>query len=237
MKIDVIRESPCEINKIVEVVDGKNSYEIKVSDGFWFMVDKKYGVKPEVGQTAKFYGKGIGFTIRGLAINEQVVFYRTEEQEEVRFKKWVEDENNKEKKEFITKGKAKLDKDYKSLPKCFQLRIQKFRNNNPDFRWKYENYEMFCCKTAMDIVRKIEKVDTKVREDFINGKLSHDETDKLLKPSHEHSGNTWGMACYLAKLYLLKREDDVIKLHGALAPMVGSEEYGCVPRKAVMKCR
>lgn len=47
--------------------------------------------------------------------------------------------------------------------------------------------------------------------------------------SEGHSGNTFGMACRLAYLYLTEPEN-VIKLHGALAPLVGSKEYGCVPR-------
>lgn len=37
--------------------------------------------EPKEGMTARFYGKGIGFNVRGLFLNGNEVFYRTEEQE------------------------------------------------------------------------------------------------------------------------------------------------------------
>jgi hypothetical protein len=42
-----------------------------------------------------------------------------------------------------------------------------------------------------------------------------------------HSGNTVGCACLLARLYLTSPED-VARMHGALTPLVGCAEYGCV---------
>ena len=42
--------------------------------------------------------------------------------------------------------------------------------------------------------------------------------------SNDHSGNTFGAACSLAYHYL-ENEGNVIKVHGALAPLVGSKRY------------
>ena len=61
-------------------------------------------------------------------------------------------------------------------------------------------------------------------------KRPFEEQVKLAGISDQHSGNTFGMACRLASIYLSLPEN-VIRLHGSLAPLVGSGEYGCVPKK------
>jgi hypothetical protein len=48
------------------------------SDGWSFFVPEGSPVKPVVGMLARFYGKGIGSTVRGLFLDGQKVFYRTE---------------------------------------------------------------------------------------------------------------------------------------------------------------
>lgn len=48
------------------------------SDGWSFYVGKDSPVAPEVGMTARFYGKGIGYIVRGLFLDGVKVFYRTE---------------------------------------------------------------------------------------------------------------------------------------------------------------
>jgi hypothetical protein len=57
------------------------------------------------------------------------------------------------------------------------------------------------------------------------------EAQKTIVPDLDdgHSGNTFGAALCLAHLYLTEPEA-VAGVMGALAPLVGSEEYGCVPR-------
>lgn len=50
--------------------------------------------------------------------------------------------------------------------------------------------------------------------------------------SDEHSGNTHGMAIRMAMLYLAGRDDLIVGHYGAMAPLVGSDQYGDVPQKA-----
>jgi hypothetical protein len=45
----------------------------------------------------------------------------------------------------------------------------------------------------------------------------------------DHSGNTFGCSVKLA-LLSLEQPEGVVLIHGALSPLVGSKEYGCVPR-------
>jgi hypothetical protein len=58
--------------------EASGGWEIKRSDGWIFFVPKDSPVAPAVGMTARFYGKGIGFTVRGLFLDGVEVFYRTE---------------------------------------------------------------------------------------------------------------------------------------------------------------
>jgi len=223
IKFEDIKEKPDETHKITEVKNYGDGWEIKMDDSFCFVVPKKYGVKPKVGDTARMFG-GFGHVVRGIVINNDVVFYRTPVEQALEHKKWLIQEENREKKEF-EKNKAKLDASFDKLPEVFQHRITKFRTNNPNFRWKYESYEMFVCEEAIKIasILKTDEEITKWKE------LTFDEQMKKVPISDQHSGNTFGMAVYLARLYLVQPEN-VVKLHGALAPLVGSKEYGCVPR-------
>lgn len=52
-------------------------WEIKRADGWCFFVPAG-PVEPKVGMTARFYGRGIGHTVRGLFLDGSVVFYRDE---------------------------------------------------------------------------------------------------------------------------------------------------------------
>lgn len=68
--------------KIVEV-DLKSGW-IKGDDGFSFGIpeNSSTSIVPEVGMTARFYGKGIGYRMRGLFLNGEKVYYKTEEEQE-----------------------------------------------------------------------------------------------------------------------------------------------------------
>lgn len=138
---------------------------------------------------------------------------------------WSKNYEREQKKEF-ERDKIKLDMDYSSLPDVFKRRIDKFRNNNPDFRWKYEKYEMFVCKQAYILAQTLRTPENVE----MWSKKSYEEQMRLVPLfDKNHSGNTAGMATVLAYWYL-KEPENVVKLHGALAALVGSEEYGCVPR-------
>lgn len=228
--MDMIPEAPEQIYQVVEVNKQGKNYSVKMSDGFCVYIEGKHGVEPKVGMQIALWGKPFR-TIRGIALDHNVLFYRTEAEEEARHKKWCEDEDEKRKRKFA-KDKKKLDADYAALPDCFQRRLNKFRTNNPDFRWKYEGYEMFCCNEAMKIIKYFRHPGRdNAKQEFIDGKADNDKVGELAGLAMtEHSGNTYGMSVFLARLYFVDPEK-VVQLHGALAPLVGSEEYGCVPRK------
>jgi len=184
------------------------------------------GFIPLPGMTVRFYGKGYGHTVRGIDIDGHISFYRTPEQAEEDHRKMCE-RYDLESRQAFKKQKKQLDKDYDGLPDFFQKRIDKFRRNNPDFRYKYESYEMFCCKEAVKIADTLKTQEVLERW----AKLDWAEQKQMVDIDDGHSGNTFGCAVYLARLYLSEYPENVIELHGAMAPLVGSEEYGCVPKK------
>lgn len=208
---------------IENVEESDNMFFIRMSDGWSFGFEKKHGVIPVIGDSIKIYtASGIGSPIRGVDLNGKPVYYKSDEQLEQERQEWL-DNNSKEKQEEFNKNRATMDLDYLMLPENFKLRIDRFRNNNPDFRVNYESYELFCCKEAVKIAKACETPE-KVKE-FRDGK-------SYLVPNLDdgHSGNTFGCACSLAYLHLTNPEF-VYKQHGALSPLVGSEEYGDVPKE------
>lgn len=61
--------------------------------------------------------------------------------------------------------------------------------------------------------------------------LPYDEQKDTI--SDGHSGNSHGMVLRMAWLYLAGRDDDIVRHYGALAALVGSDDYGDVPRDEV----
>lgn len=197
---------------------------------------------PRVGDEVLTYGRGFGYSVRGLVIAGRVIYYRTTAEERERHRAMVEDNQAKRRREFEESGRAELDAKYAALPPVFQARIDKFRHNNPDFRWQYEGYEMFCCEEAVKLARHLGTVeamehyvsltrDVSISTDRERWDMEWAEQqaiDKAAGISHDHSGNTHGAMVSLAFWYL-KHPENVERMHGALAPLVGSFEYGCVP--------
>jgi len=203
----------------------KDYWQLKVDSGSFLSCVKNGNFVPKTGMTARFYGKGFGYPVRGVDIDGYIMYYRTPAQAEEDHKKMCE-EHDEERRKSFKKNKKNMDRDYSSLPDLFKQRIDKFRKNNPDFRWEYENYEMFCCKEAVKIANALKTVDeVKKWKD-----LAWEEQKKMVDIDDGHSGNTMGCAINLACLYLSEHPKNVVKQHGALAPLVRSKKYGCVPK-------
>jgi hypothetical protein len=208
------------IQKVEPSADDKG-WAITFDGGMGFWVPNN-GVVPTVGATVRFYGRGLGCPVRGLDIDGQEVFYRTPEQQEEYHKQQVEEMNEQRKKDFA-KSQSRLDLDYDSLPRPFQKRIDRFRAYRPDWRWQHEAYEMSVCKDAVRIAATCQ-TEEGVSEFYA---LSWDEQKERIPDMFDgHSGNSFGAACHLARLYL--HDSKLVEIaHGALCPLVGCKDYGC----------
>lgn len=183
------------------------------------------GFRAEVGETVRYYGEGIGRPVRGLFIGGRKAWYRTVKEQREHDRKQSLEYDASLKRQFGER-REEMDATFASLPGAFQQRIERFRRNNPDFRWKYERYELFACQEAVKIARQL-KTEEAIEE---WSSLSWNEQTEQVSLDDGHSGNTLGIATRLAWLFVGEDPGRVVRMHGALAPLVGSEEYGCVPR-------
>lgn len=69
------------IESVREYGSGGNGWQIKRSDGFCFQIPADSPVTPVAGMSARFYGEGIGFSVRGVFLAGQKVYYRTEDED------------------------------------------------------------------------------------------------------------------------------------------------------------
>lgn len=212
-----------EEHVITEVSRGRKGYTITMGNSGFGLSDEynKKKIVPKARDAIRIYG-GFGYPIRGVDINGQEVYYRTQNEQDALHHKWVADEKAKRLREYKKTGKRKQDAIYNKLPKVFKQRIDRFRAGNPEFRIEYEGYELFCCTEALKIARAL-----KTKEEvLLFGQLNYDDQRKRVKFSDGHSGNTFGMAVRLAHWYI-SNKDNVVKEHGALTPLVGCKDYGC----------
>lgn len=225
---------------------------------------------PQVGDEIVVYTY-LGSRIRGFDLRGEHLYYQTDEELDAEAKLMRIEQERKDEEAF-EKNRAKLDADYEALPQVFKDRIDKYRQNNPDFRKKYESYEMFCCTQAVlfadwaaEAVKSGEwadEVDAFWADEGMVKKAWRDASMNNLPESPEvlhlywwsalnseaygyqykrlaevmpgydggHSGNTFGAALAFARTYI-ESPEYVAQWHGALAPLVGSDEYGDRPKE------
>lgn len=206
--------------------------EVTESNGWWHIMMGSMGFgletlegrpEPKVGDQIELRRRGLSLII-GVKLNGVTIFDKTD------FDLHLENVEQKLRYELKRieefKGqRAELDRTYEALPPYFKMRLNKFRTNNPSFRWEFEPYEMDCCTEALKIASACKTPEEVERF----RKLDYPEQKAIAGIHDGHSGNSFGMACRLAWLYL-KEPDSVVKMHGALAALVGSQAYGCVPK-------
>lgn len=211
----------------VEKVEGNNEdgWVLHFREGTCFLCPKESPIEPRPGMKARLFGKGFGCVVRGLSLDGVSVYYRTEDEDRIKHEEEVAERKRQRREEF-EQDRENRDARFAALPEIFRKRIEKFRRNNPEFRWEYEPYEMFCCEEAVVIANALRSPEAV--KDFAGKQY---EEQKALVPNlgEGHSGNTFGCTVRLAYLYLSDAEA-VEKMYGALAPLVGSEEYGCVAK-------
>jgi hypothetical protein len=210
-----------EEEKEISSVSESDTHYFISTEGSGFGIDKKYcgTTVPQVGDKIICQTKNIS-TVRGIILNGVQLYYKSDKQLEDEHKAWCEEYHRKQEEDF-KKNQAKLDKDFNELPKPFQDRIQRYRDNNPDFRVEYEPYEMFCCTEAVKMAKALKTPEAV--EAF--KELSYEEQRKLVPFDEGHSGNTFSTAVGLAYWYL-KDHSIVAQMHAALSPLVGSLSSG-----------
>ena len=226
MRAEALLDRECRDGIIDKVKERENGYEL-TWDGWTLWCDKVQGIVPKPGDTLRMWGRGIGSTIRGIAINGQIVRYQTDAEMRVRHERETAESNRKKRAEAQAKSQE-TEARYRALPEVFRRRLDRFRAGNPDFWWNYQDYELFCCEQAVSIAAAMKEPDAVPAFTKLQWKQQ-----KLVVPalSDQHSGNTFGMACRLAHWFLTHPENVVLE-HGAMVPLVGCVDYGCTHDEA-----
>jgi len=210
-----ITEPPAMVGMVAKV--GVDSFT--GADGWSFGLHGLTNVK--VGDRVEMWGKGIGYTVRGLAIADTLAFYRTEDEQR------AHDEMERRKTdarrvERYVDNRSEQDAKYDALPEVFRRRIDRFRAGNPEFRWEFEPYELMVCGDAVKIVGHCDGDVDRIKS-FYRAPWGEHLAAGL---DAGHSGNSMGCAFHLAALYATDPEM-VVGAHGALVPLVGCRDYGC----------
>src|ERR1035437_1600043 len=109
-------------HKLKSVKDSGDYWELEIEDSGLLLSPKILNFTPTTGMVAKFYGKGFGYSVRGIEIDGHIMRYRTPEQAEEDHKKMCE-KYDKDKMKAFKKNKKNMDKDYDNLPPIFKQRI------------------------------------------------------------------------------------------------------------------
>lgn len=199
-------EEDIELGLTTGGVVTKVSERSATCDDGWSISIDKCKTKPQVGDTLINFGD-IGFPIWGQSVNGVIQWYKSPEEMELDRQKLLK-QLEEERYERFLKEKDKLDKDFASLPEPFQKRIERFRKEDPKFRVSSEAYEMICLTDGVVIGEYCKDNNIDV-DDFY--KLSWEEQKKA-GVDEGHSGNTFGAACAMAKLYLKWLDGEEIKV-------------------------
>lgn len=186
---------------------------------------------PIPGETARLYGQGFGYPVRGIVIEGRVYSYQTEEEMEAAHEAAVAEERARRQVE-LERDRSERDRRRAALPEAFRLRLDGFEQARPEWRRDHESYELFCCEEAALIAAHFASRGNDIAERlalmnvFREASLEDEKAELPGLKYGEHSGNTWGCANFLAQLYL-KEPELLPKAHGAICPIVGCQIYGC----------
>ncbi len=219
------------LTKVEKYGDGDFSLS---ADHTGFGLDGKYGVEPKIGDVVTIYTHQ-GSLIHGFDLNGEPVYYRTRAEVDEDRRRGTEEAQRKRDEEFEAEREQR-DAAFDALPPIFKQRIVWFRQHNPRFRQNFEPYEMSACVDAVKLAEWAETQDDSGEAIQRFHKLGYEE-QKATVPGlayDQHSGNSFGFAVRLAYHFVTVPEN-VYQEHGAMVPLVGCEEYGCVHPRAEIK--
>ncbi len=218
-----MKDDTYEVFTIKTVTPGDDGFSVEYEDGWALYIKNPNGLPlPSPGDVSKQYGRGIGHPVRGFEANGVVYYYETEAEYRERCAREKEAADARKRVEFDENIRAFNDR-IKALPASLQKRIERFMQKE-DWGWNFGGYELFVCEEAVALNKAFPSRDLLVRF----GKLSYEEQEKAFPEMSEgHSGNTFGASCAMAAALADCDEATIVKMHGALCPLVGCPEYGC----------
>jgi len=192
------------LEHVTECGENGDSWDIEVDTGWHLQIEKAEGHTPEAGQVVRFYGKGIGYSVRGVDIEDFNYYYKTIKQHDEEHKKYSED-LKVERKKSHEENKDKYKAQYDGLPDVVKKRMDRLIKESPDTRYEWESYELYILTEAVKIFNALktpEAIEKFHKDTFEAQKKAVPDLDE------GHSGNTFGGASMFA-YKMAKGEEDL----------------------------
>lgn len=238
-EVDAGRVQEEELTRVQDrgEVDGRRRVTLEWrGGGVGVPLPHDHGLEP--GDRVRLYSTGPGSIVRGVDAWDgdgwRPVSFRTDaELERQRAdERWRTEEEKAV--EFAEKRPDMLER-IDALPGPFRRRFTRFRRNEPRFLIEFGEYELSACEEAAAMAewaRGRADAGDEPSADHALERLAlsdHDAAREMYDPVHDgHSGNSWHVAVKLARAYV-SRPEVVELMHGAMARLVGCEDYGCPP--------
>lgn len=217
------QERPWSSGPIQRVETLSDGYRLNGHDGWTIFCPRVDGLpNPVVGETLDLYGDGLGRPVRGIVVAGRPYRYETPEEMKARFEQEAATARAEREAKFDA-SREETDLRIEALPEPFRARLYRFQmQGGRKFRTDFESYELFTCEQAVLIAATVPPADLAAfREMTWEAQLA-----AVPGLSEGHSGNTFGCAVLLARVFL-ESPERLQDVHGAMAPLVGCAEYGC----------
>lgn len=234
-----------EIISSVTTFEDGGGYAI-TTDGWTIAVETKE-IVPKAGDVVRYYSRGIGSAVRGIDIEGVQIRYESERQLILKYKKLSMREDRK-RKGYFKSIESSLDEKLNELPFVFQKRIERFRWNNFNFRWRHEESEILLAVETLKVAKFLHSqapLFNKVGIHEIHSQLmpvyteeitrlyniyrekTDDEMEELIPDFiGGNSGNTFQFVFRMAVAYLTN-EESIPYQHGVFYMFDGCLAYGC----------
>ncbi len=202
------------------------------TDDNWSFIVPRGPFTPQPGQTARFYGRGVGYTVRGLVIDGHVFFYESvaehharqvrEQQARLEAERVAYDQNAEPREARI-----------QALPEPFRRRVRGFVRRAPATAWRHQDHEIVICQAAAAIHAACPTLDAV--QAFVTLQIPEMLERVPLLNDLGLSGNGFDAAVRLARYATGEGTNSPVLIerdHHALCPLFGCQQVGCAALEA-----
>lgn len=142
------KADPEFIDHLVASVGGNrtNGWSITTEDGWSLWIGEDSPVVPKRGMHARYWGRGIGHPVRGVALGGTLVRYETEDQRRANLQRYLDERDAQDRQRFDDERDS-LEQRINALPDALRERIARFRarpDDKPEYKWL--PYELPICE-------------------------------------------------------------------------------------------
>jgi hypothetical protein len=195
-----ITDTEFETKKIARVEGSEQEgWSVTMDDG-WSLGVPSFGGRPKKGDAITLWGRGIGYTVRGIAINGVIVRYETEGAERQRFDA-EQRESERQRKWAYEQAKPEDDRRIGALPPSLSAILREKLAKSPEFAWDHCGfaYNLYAFEQGVEIAKHLPD-EAAIREfPHLPWKQQRKRVPTL---DDGHSGGIFGTAIHAALVLL-----------------------------------